>query len=476
MRRTWTGAALVILGISGTAGSASAQGSVESDREALVALYDATDGDNWRCNGGWTTDAPLDQWDGVTTNASGRVTEVVLVACGLSGTLPPDLGDLASLEKLTLMNNRNLSGPIPPELGRLTNLDSMTVADNNLSGPIPPELGDLTSLRGLRLEENNLSGPIPPELGNLTNLEYELGLGQNNLSGPIPPELGNLVKLGGTLNLQLNNLSGPVPPELGDLNSLGVLVLAGNDLSGPIPPELGDMTALRSLYLSRNSLTGPIPREFGSMTNLSYLDLSSNDLSGPIPLELANSPELAILALSPGNDDLCAPGDVEFVAWLRSLQILVWAGPWCSGGDVAPTPQPGYIVQALVDLAVEVHGGLKAGGTPLTMDISVLFTYGLGSGASARDAAGPPGVTFSAASDDQAVATLTMSGSDLTIAPAGMGEAGITVTATDGTTSAQAPFSVTVEPTPVPALPLAGVLVLGALSCWLGRRRLAGRR
>ena len=402
MRRTWTGMALALFGIFGTAGSASAQGSVESDREALVALYDATDGDNWRCNLlGWTTDAPLDQWDGVTTNSSGRVTGVGVQNCGLSGMLPPELGNLTKLAELGLHRN-------------------------DLSGPIPPELRGLTSLEVLLLDQNALSGPIPPELSDMTALRI--------------------------LNMAHNNLTGSIPPTLGDLGALSTLILRDNDLSGSIPPELGGLASLAAL------------------------DLNTNGLSGPIPLELSNLASLRVLGLSPGNEELCAPDDATFLAWLRSLDTLIWAGPRCGGGNVAPTPQPPDVVEWLVGSAVRDHGGLHAGGQPLTMDISVLFTYGLGSGASARDAAGPPGVTFSAASDDQAVAKVTMSGSDLTITPAGMGEVGITVTATDGTTSADAPFSVTVEPTPVPALPLAGVLVLGALSCWLGHRRLAGRR
>ena len=48
-------------------------GSDETDREALVALYNATDGENWNRNANWLSDAPLWEWDGVTISDYGRV-------------------------------------------------------------------------------------------------------------------------------------------------------------------------------------------------------------------------------------------------------------------------------------------------------------------------------------------------------------------------------------------------------------------
>ena len=55
-----------------------ASGSAETDREALVALYNATDGENWDISDNWLSDAPLGEWDGVTTDDDGRVTELDL--------------------------------------------------------------------------------------------------------------------------------------------------------------------------------------------------------------------------------------------------------------------------------------------------------------------------------------------------------------------------------------------------------------
>ena len=95
--------------------------SVKTDREALVALYNATDGENWDESANWLSDAPLGEWEGVTTNDDGRVTELRPLGNGLSGELPPELGNLSNLNSLGLSYNE-LSGEIPAELGSLSDL------------------------------------------------------------------------------------------------------------------------------------------------------------------------------------------------------------------------------------------------------------------------------------------------------------------------------------------------------------------
>ena len=205
------------------ASAGSAQGAAEimvgpnQDRAALIALYEATDGPNWVDAENWLTDAPLGDWYGVDTDDSSRVVGLSLNRNNLAGSMPTELGSLASLTRLELRDNE-LTGPIPPELGNLASLTRLELWQNNLTGPIPPELGNLTSLEWLSLVGNNLTGPIPPELGNLTSLEW-LSLFGNNLTGSIPPELGNLTSLE-LLSLVANNLTGSIPPELSNLASL----------------------------------------------------------------------------------------------------------------------------------------------------------------------------------------------------------------------------------------------------------------
>ena len=275
---------LDLLGLSDCGGG----GRTVPDRAALVALYQATDGDNWQNNDNWLSNKPLDEWYGVTTDASGRVTRLVLgspLSRGndLLGSIPQELGGLSNLEVLQLSRN-DLSGSIPSSLGNLSNLQRLALNGNELSGSIPSSLGNLTNLRELRLHGNDLSGSIPSSLGNLTNLQ-RLDLYHNDLSGSIPSSLGNLTNLR-HLWLGDNRLSGSIPSSLGNLTNLQVLALYNNRLSGSIPSSLGNLTNLRELRLRNNDLSGSIPSSLGNLTNLQLLQLRANQLSGCIPAGL----------------------------------------------------------------------------------------------------------------------------------------------------------------------------------------------
>ena len=251
----------------GTAAAPATEGSVATDREALVAFYNAMDGDNWTNNANWLSEAPLAEWHGVHTNSKGRVFNVRLTDNQLSGELPSELGNLTYLIILGTMDNQ-VSGEIPVELASLAYLASLELHGNQLSGEIPPELGSLSSLGSLRLEDNQFSGEIPPELGSLSNLEW-LALDFNQLTGEIPSELGSLSNLE-FLQLGYNQLTGEIPSELGRLSNLKRMELGGNDLSGEIPSELGRLSNLELLHLDGNQLTGCIP---GGLRGVQYSDV-----------------------------------------------------------------------------------------------------------------------------------------------------------------------------------------------------------
>ena len=329
------------------------------ERDALAALYEATDGPNWLNNTNWLSDNPLDEWFGVTTNVYGHVTMLSLDGNGLTGEIPPELGNIANLESLNLHNN-HLTQAIPPELGNLSNLEHLLLSQNQLSGKIPPELGNLSNLQWLNLNINQLTGSIPLELSNLPFLQV-LRLGRNQLNGCIPEILQDaesndihsinlnfcrnepfevlldrkaLVTLyvatdgpnweqninwlshkpigewfGVTTNsdgrvtalfLDGNRLSGKIPRALGTLSHLTRLSLVENHLTGYIPPELGNLSSLQQLLLHNNSLAEQIPSTIGNLSSLETLNLNNNQLIGQIPWELSNLLNLSTLYLG-GN-------------------------------------------------------------------------------------------------------------------------------------------------------------------------------
>ena len=120
--------------------------STEADKEALVALFNATGGESWERSDNWLSGAPIGAWFGVSVDPEGRVT-------------------------VLLLNQNQLSGEIPPELGNLASLIGMDLGWNQLGGEIPWELGNLASLQWLHLDQNQLIGEVPRELGNLARLE-----------------------------------------------------------------------------------------------------------------------------------------------------------------------------------------------------------------------------------------------------------------------------------------------------------------
>ena len=105
-----------------------ASGSAETDREALVALYNATDGENWTISDKWLSDAPLGEWYGVTTLDDGRVVALNLDSNALSGEIPAELGSLSNLIDLYLKDT-DLSGCVPGSLEDQLDLNVSDLGD-----------------------------------------------------------------------------------------------------------------------------------------------------------------------------------------------------------------------------------------------------------------------------------------------------------------------------------------------------------
>jgi len=265
------------------------------EKDALIALYTSTNGDNWTNNTNWTVGYPcIDQWYGVFCY-EGNVVSLSLSENNLTGPIPTEIGNLTNLLNLHLQSNK-LTGNIPVEIGNLTNLSQLLLSSNQLTGTIPSEIGNLVNVTDLRLDYNQLTGSIPIEIGNMTSLQY-IYFSSNQLTGSIPHEIGNLTNLKG-LSLNSNLLTGTIPSEIGNLTNLQWLQLHSNQLTGTIPSELGYLTSLSTLMLDSNQLEGTIPTQLWNLTNLSWLSLNSNKLTGTISPDMGYLTKLTWLDLS----------------------------------------------------------------------------------------------------------------------------------------------------------------------------------
>ncbi len=218
------------------------------ERAALIALYNATNGDHWRNHEGWKCDN--NEPDGFSP-----------------------IGSEGSWHGVWVENETVIG---------------LYFWDNLLSGSIPVQLKNLKHLLLLGMAKNQLSGTIPRELCEFPILQ-SLALSMNHLSGSIPAEIGNLAQLS-TLILSNNSLSGKIPSQIGNLKHLYFLDLSYNELTGDIPPQLAPLTMLGELYLQNNLLSGVIPAGLGNCPSLSWVDISGNNICGPIPADIVNLP------------------------------------------------------------------------------------------------------------------------------------------------------------------------------------------
>ena len=371
----------------------------DRERTALTVLCDATGGEDWKTRDGWLSNGPLDQWQRVATDESGRITDLDLAANQLNGEIPTELGNLPNL-KLLYISENNLTGVLPNSLTGMSGLESFHFHNNSgLCAPtdeafqtwlqgidevrgsscapedsledreVLVELYDaldggswtnntnwlterpirewygVTSdasgrVDGLVLEWNGMTGEMPTGLGSLTNLK-RLELGNNKLTGEIPTELGDLSNLE-ILLLGSNLLTGEIPIELGSLSNLRVLGLGSNQLTGEIPMELGSLSNLETLVININRLTGEIPRELGNLSNLEILALWANRLTGEIPTVLGSLSNLITLELNYNHLSGEIPTELGNLSNLNTLLLYdnQWSG--CIPAKLRDVPESDF--------------------------------------------------------------------------------------------------------------------------------------
>jgi|GEM_PF-1690835 len=317
------------------------------DSLVLVKIHQSTNGANWTTQ--WNFATPIHTWYGIALNANGCVTEINLSNNNLTGTIPPEIGQLAALTRLNMHSN-NLSSSIPSTIGNLSELLQIWLFKNQLSGMLPPEIGNLSNLTHFGAGVNQLAGTIPGSYGNLSNLGF-FTIPQNQLSGCFDANLVNICDAASNANINSGNnfdalwsdfcangagsCSPPPPPTNCSTDSLimvdlyyatngqnwtttwnlnqpistwyGLTLnadgcveqinLPKNNLVGTLPTTIGGLSALVRLNLHTNQLSGSIPTSIGNITTLEQIWLFSNQMTGTLPPEIGNLSNLTHLGL-----------------------------------------------------------------------------------------------------------------------------------------------------------------------------------
>ncbi|MEI7562184.1 MAG: hypothetical protein WCJ39_00185 [bacterium] len=259
----------------------------ETECNALVDLYMATDGDNWTSTGGWLTNTTVcGQWNGVSC-VNNIVDGLNLTFHNLSGDIPSSLGDLTGLQYIWMVYNHITS--LPPEIANLSHLQVLSL-DHNMLTSIPAEIGYLNSLTDFTVGFNQLTS-LPIQISNLSSLQ-NLTINDN----------------------QLTDLSS----SIGSLTNLRFLLVYQNQLSS-LPPEIGNLSALQSLDIHHNNIT-TLPSEIGNLSHLTQLSVQQNQLSS-LPSEIGNLSHLTYLIANDNSID-SLPSSIGNLSALQSLQII----------------------------------------------------------------------------------------------------------------------------------------------------------
>ncbi|XP_024160902.1 LRR receptor-like serine/threonine-protein kinase GSO1 isoform X2 [Rosa chinensis] len=320
------------------------QTNLTTDQSALLALKANITSDPQDLLSNWSTNTSVCNWVGVTCgHVHLRVAALNLSYFGLTGRIPPELGNLSFLVVLRLRNN-SFNGTLPVELAGLRRLKLVNFKYNNFMGEIPSWFGSLSSLKALNLYGNRFTGSIPAAIFNLSALQV-FDLRNNQLSGSIPREIANLTMLKhlyldnnnfqeisdeigslhqlDLLSMQYNGLKGRVPLVFFNMSSLTILGLSGNSFSGRLPDNIcQNLPSIQRLYFSINQFDGPLPSQLWQCKQLLVLSLSVNNFSGSIPRNIGNLTKLQKIYLDFNNLTGTIPHEIGYLQNLEILSLL----------------------------------------------------------------------------------------------------------------------------------------------------------
>lgn len=237
-------------------------GALELQWQALMDIYDASYDNFYQLHYlDWDISNPdISTWEGITTDADGYVTELILIRKIPTNSIPESIGNLIRLQVLNITENKLTT--LPTSIGNLSQLRQLILGPNQLT-ELPSTIGGLSRLQELHINNCNLTD-LPPSFSDLKSLQV-LDIGNNNFT-EVPESLQGVA---------------------GNLISLN---MSENDFSGGLPEWIGDFTALEELSLYNCHLPG-LPASYQNLWRLRVLDLGGLGSNGN---QLSSSPILVM--------------------------------------------------------------------------------------------------------------------------------------------------------------------------------------
>ena len=179
------------------------------------------------CNNG----ADCCEWEGISCNGDGAVTEISLASKGLEGCISPSLADLTGLLHVNLSHNSFSSG-LPLELMSSSSIIALDVSFNRLPGGLSerqPSTPALT-LQVLHISTNLFTGRFPSTTWEVMKSLVVLNASTNSFTGQLPTTLCLSAPSFSVLELSINEFSGNIPHGLGNCSMLKLLSVGNNHL------------------------------------------------------------------------------------------------------------------------------------------------------------------------------------------------------------------------------------------------------
>lgn len=217
------------------------------EREALLALFDSTNGAAWTNSTGW---------DGEDI-------------CNFYGV------DCAA--KTLDLSNNNLDGILPPEFFCISSFQLVDLSNNNIQGCIPDSMASMTAVQSLDLSFNQITCNIPVTIGEglAVSLKY-LYLQWNRLGCEIPVGFCNLIWMQ-EFHLEINQLRDVIPECIMAPTPFSELFEAHfecNDLVVPYEGYIEDLRNGITRFGGGNEITVPDPNggQYYDSENKVWLD------------------------------------------------------------------------------------------------------------------------------------------------------------------------------------------------------------